>query len=223
MTQVQLAIRIHHKSQDVSALEGHQDSAHGPELLSVNQGLRVIGEVAGPKGTGVAGRHPVGQRSRARSVGLVNLDKNGLIDPKGSAGENQSPLLPGVLQAGHSLVIKDFDVGSPEVVEAEVALELGREEVGVLGIEGFCGMGQVVAVTWKLSSCRLRSHRLTERRVSSVSRRSDGRRMAVKERGRRQSGGMISLSVGKDKRKQNRYRFAESDNIQESAKRYRFD
>lgn len=136
VTQVQLAIRIHHKSQDVSALEGHQDSAHGPELLSVNQGLRVIGEVAGPKGTGVAGRHPVGQRSRARSVGLVNLDKNGLIDPKGSAGENQSPLLPGVLQAGHSLVIKDFDVGSPEVVEAEVALELGREEVGVLGIEG---------------------------------------------------------------------------------------
>lgn len=136
MTQVQLTIRIHHKSQDVSTLEGHHDSADGPELLSVNQGLRVIGEVAGAQGVGVAGCHPVGQRPRAHSVGLVDFDKNGFIDPKGSAGENQSPLLPRVLQTGHGLVIEDFDVGSPEVVEAEVTLQLGREKVGVLGVEG---------------------------------------------------------------------------------------
>lgn len=136
MTQVQLTIRIHHKSQDVSTLEGHYDSADGPELLSVDQGLRIIGEVAGAQGAGVAGRHPIGQRPCAHSVGLVDFDKNGFVDPKGSAGENQSPLLPGVLQTGHGLVIEDFDVGSPEVVEAEVALQLGREEVGVLGVEG---------------------------------------------------------------------------------------
>lgn len=136
MTQVQLAVRIHHKSQDVSALEGHQDPADSPELLPIDQGLGVIGEVAGAQGAGVAGRHPIGQSPRACGVGLVNLDENGLVDPKGSAGENQSPLVPGVFQAGHGLVIEDFDVGSPEVVEAEVALELGREEVGVLGVEG---------------------------------------------------------------------------------------
>lgn len=136
MTQVQLTIRIHHKSQDVSALERHHDSADGPELLSVDQGLRVIGEVAWAQGARVAGCHPVGQRPCAHSVGLVDFDKNGFVDPKGSAGENQSPLLPGVLQAGHGLVVKDFDVGSPEVVEAEVALQLGGEEMGVLGVEG---------------------------------------------------------------------------------------
>lgn len=41
-----------------------------------------------------------------------------------------------MLQTGHGLVIEDFDVGSPEVVEAEVAFQLGGEEVGVLGVEG---------------------------------------------------------------------------------------
>lgn len=136
MTQVQLTIRIHHKSQDVSTLEGHHDSADGPELLSVYQGLRVIGEVAGAQGAGVTGCHPIGQCPHAHSIGLVDFDKNGFIDPKGSAGENQSPLLPGMLQTGDSLVIKDFDVRSPEVVEAEIALQLGGEEVGVLGVEG---------------------------------------------------------------------------------------
>lgn len=136
MTQVQLTIRIHHKSQDVSALEGHHDSADGPELLSVDQGLGVIGEVAWAQGAGVTGRHPVGQRPCAHSIGLVDFDKNGFVDPKGSVGENQSPLLPGMLQTGHGLVVKDFDVGSPEVVKAEVALQLGGEEVGVLGVEG---------------------------------------------------------------------------------------
>lgn len=136
MAQVQLPIRIHHKSQDVSTLEGHHHPADGPELLSVNQGFGVIGEVTGAQRAGVAGRHPIGQCTRAHSIGLVDFDKNGFVDPKGSAGEHQSPLLPGVLQAGHGLVIEDFDVGSPEVVEAEVALQLGREEVGVLGVEG---------------------------------------------------------------------------------------
>lgn len=136
MAQVQLTIGIHHKSQDVSALEGHQHSADGPELLSVDQGLGVVGEVAGAQGAGVAGRHPVGERPCAHGVGLVDFDENGFIDPKGSAGEHQSPLLPGMLQAGHGLVIQDFDVGSPEEVEAEVALQLGREQVGVLGVEG---------------------------------------------------------------------------------------
>lgn len=136
MAQVQLAIRIHHKPQDVSALEGHHHPADGPELLSVDQGFGVIGEVTGAQRAGVAGCHPVGQRPRAHSVGLVDFDEDGFVDPKGSAGEHQSPLLPGVLQAGHGLVIEDFDVGSPEVVEAEVALQLGREEVRVLGVEG---------------------------------------------------------------------------------------
>ena len=117
-------------------MEGHHDSADGPELLSVNQGLRVIGEVTGAQGAGVTGRHPVGQRACAHGVGLVDFDKNGFIDPKGSAGEYQSPLLPGMLQTGHGLVIEDFDVGSPKVVEAEVALQLGGEKVGVLGVEG---------------------------------------------------------------------------------------
>lgn len=41
-----------------------------------------------------------------------------------------------MLQTGHSLVVKNFDMGSPEMVEAEVALQLGGEEVGVLGVEG---------------------------------------------------------------------------------------
>lgn len=133
---MQLAIWIHHKSQDVTALEGHHDSADGPELLSVNQGLGVIWEVTRAQGAGVAGRHPVGQRPCAHSVRLVDFDKNGFIDPKGSVGENQSPLLPSVLQTGHGLVIKDFHVGSPEMMEAEVALQLGGEEVGVLGVKG---------------------------------------------------------------------------------------
>lgn len=136
VTQVQLTIRIHHKSQDVSTLEGHHDSTDGPELLSVNQGLRVIGEVAGAQGAGVTGRDPVGQCPHAHGVGLVDFNKNGFVDPKGSAGENQSPLLPGVFQTGHGLVIKDFDMGAPEVMEAEVTLQLGGEEVGVLGVEG---------------------------------------------------------------------------------------
>lgn len=136
MAQVQLTIKFHHKSQDVSALEGHHHSADDPELLSVEQGFGVIGEVTGAQGAGVAGRHPVGQRPCAHGIGLVDFDKNGFVDPKGSVGEHQSPLLPGVLQAGHGLVIEDFDVGSPEVVEAEVALQLGRQEVGVLGVEG---------------------------------------------------------------------------------------
>lgn len=51
------------------------------------------------------------------------------------------------------------------------------------------------------SRARLRSQRLTDRREDSASRRRDeGPRTAVKERGRRQSGGMISLSgSGKNK------------------------
>lgn len=74
----------------------------------------------------------------------------------------------------------------------------------------FCGMGQVdeeEAVEdrcrvwrwewlWALpnsSCCRLRSHRLTDRRESSASRRREAERTVVKERGRRQSGGTISL------------------------------
>lgn len=45
------------------------------------------------------------------------------------------------------------------------------------------------------SRARLRSQRLTDRREDSASRlRDEGPRTAVKERGRRQSGGMISLS-----------------------------
>lgn len=51
--------------------------------------------------------------------------------------------------------------------------------------------------------------------MSSVSRRSEGRRIAVNERGRRQSGGMISLSVGKERTKKGHFR--ENENAQEFA------
>lgn len=58
----------------------------------------------------------------------------------------------------------------------------------------------MAAMTWKFSSWRLRSQRLTESRVSSVSLRSEGRRIAVKDLGRRQSGGISSLSANQNKR-----------------------
>ena len=76
----------------------------------------------------------------------------------------------------------------------------------------FCGIGQVeeeeAEARWSVwrwdwvwverpsSCCRLRSHRLTDRRESSASRRREEERTVVKERGRRQSGGTISLSRG---------------------------
>lgn len=47
------------------------------------------------------------------------------------------------------------------------------------------------------SCCELRSHRLTDRREVSSSRRKEAEpRTVVKDRGRRKSGGTISLSVG---------------------------
>lgn len=75
----------------------------------------------------------------------------------------------------------------------------------------FCGMGQAeeeeVEARWRVwrcgwpwvgppsSCCKFKSHKLTDRRESSASRRSDEERTVVKERGRRQSGGTISLSA----------------------------
>lgn len=74
----------------------------------------------------------------------------------------------------------------------------------------FCGMGQEeedeAEAKWRVwrwdwewmgrpsSGCRLRSHRLTDRRESLASCRREEGRSVVKERGRRQSGGTISLS-----------------------------
>lgn len=53
------------------------------------------------------------------------------------------------------------------------------------------------------SRARLRSQRLTDRREDSASRRRDEEpRTAVKDRGRRQSGGMISLSEVEKRKKE---------------------
>ena len=83
----------------------------------------------------------------------------------------------------------------------------GERTAGSWGSSG--GMGQVEeeeaearwrvwrwAWLWALppsSCCRLRSHRLTDRRESSASRRREDERTVVKERGREESGGTISL------------------------------
>lgn len=54
------------------------------------------------------------------------------------------------------------------------------------------------------SCCRLRSQRLTDRRESLASCRREEGRSVVKERGRRQSGGTISLSERGDNCDQDR-------------------
>lgn len=217
MAQVQLPFRIHHKPQDVSTLEGHQHPADGPELLSVDQGFGVIGEVTGAQRAGVAGRHPVGQRPRAHGVGLVDFDKNGLVDPKGPAGEHQSPLLPGVLQAGHGLVIEDFDVGSPEVVEAEVALQLGREEVGMLGVEGVlrdgAGGGRHVEGVLLQVEVAQADREARVLRVPPQRRPPDGR-----EGARPQAVGRDELAVCGEEENKREVTFGENGNIQELEK-----
>lgn len=70
----------------------------------------------------------------------------------------------------------------------------------VLRAREFCGMG--AAGSWRaLVAVRARHVEVTqahgEARASPASRRSDGRRRAVKERGRRQSGSTSSLSAGR--------------------------
>lgn len=124
------------EAQDVATLEGGGHSAHRPKLLPVHQSLGVVRQVAGAKHCRVTGSHPVRQRARSGRAGLGDFDEDGLPGVQGPVGEDQGALFSRVLGPRHRLLVKCLDVGAAQLVEVEVALQGGRQQGGLLGVEG---------------------------------------------------------------------------------------
>lgn len=131
-----LPFLVDQETQDVTALEGSGHSAHRPKLLPVHQGLWVVRQVAGAKHCRVARSHSVRQRARSRRTGLGDFDEDGLPGVQGPVGEHKGALLSRVLGSRHRLLVQRFDVGAAQLVEMEVALQGGRQQRGLLGVEG---------------------------------------------------------------------------------------
>lgn len=136
-----LPFLVDQEAQDVAALEWRGHPTHRPELLPVHQSLGIVGQIAGAQHGRVTGRHPVRQRAGARRAGLGDFDEDGLSGAQGPIGEHQSAFLSRVLGSRHRLLVQRLDVGATQLVEVEVALQCGRQQGGLLGVDGVLGYG----------------------------------------------------------------------------------
>lgn len=136
VAEVQLTVGVDHQAQDVAAVQGPGHAAHGPELLTVHQCLGAERQVGWPQRAGVARGDAEGERARPCATRTRDLDEDGLGHAHGPAGEDERALVAPILQARHRLLVQDADVcAGAQRVEAQVAVELRRQSVAVLGVE----------------------------------------------------------------------------------------
>lgn len=131
-----LPFLVDQETQDVAALQGSGHSAHRPKLLPVHQSLRIVRQVAGAEYCRVTRSHAIRQRARPGWTGLGHFDEDGLPGVQGPVGEHKGALFSRVLGSRHRLLVERFDVGAAQLVEMEVALQGGRQQRGLLGVEG---------------------------------------------------------------------------------------
>lgn len=136
-----LPFLVDQEAQDVTALERRGHPTHRPELLPVHQSLWIVGQVAGAQHCRVTGRHPVGQRARARRAGLGDFDEDGLSGAQGPVGEDQGAFLACVLRTCDRLLVQRLNVGATQLVEVEVTFQGGGQQGGLLGVEGVLWYG----------------------------------------------------------------------------------